>query len=220
MDIKGANLYQEMQAVARQARSIAGDMPAPTAVNNSSQSDFSALLKMALDNVNGLQKTSSELQTAVELGDPKVSLAQAMIAGNKASVAFEATVQVRNKLVEAAKEVGIDLKQTFAKEGKDLSRKAGRYAHARQFKRMRRAIKRQRTIVGRLQREVQRKASAIGQAVREALTETLTKAARIVDQSGQRKAADGQRAYSTRWRTRFHADGGQCSGVMADTVPR
>ena len=32
----------------------------------------------------------------------------------------------------------------------------------------------------------------------------------------------GQRegAYSTPWRTRFHADGGQCSSVMADTVPR
>ena len=27
-------------------------------------------------------------------------------------------------------------------------------------------------------------------------------------------------AYSTRWRTRFHADGGQCSTMMADTVPR
>lgn len=27
-------------------------------------------------------------------------------------------------------------------------------------------------------------------------------------------------AYSTRWRTRFHADGGQCSSVMADSVPR
>lgn len=27
-------------------------------------------------------------------------------------------------------------------------------------------------------------------------------------------------AYSTRWRTRFHADGGQSSTVMADTVPR
>ena len=27
-------------------------------------------------------------------------------------------------------------------------------------------------------------------------------------------------AYSTRWRTRFHADGGRCSSVMADTVPR
>ena len=29
-----------------------------------------------------------------------------------------------------------------------------------------------------------------------------------------------QLAYSTRWRTRFHADGGQCSTMMADTVPR
>lgn len=98
----------------------------------------------------------------------------------------------RAKLVEAAKDAGVDLKQTFAKEGKELGRKAGRYAHARQFTRMRRAIKRQRTIVGRLQREIDRKASAIGQAVREALAETLNKARRIVFQSGQRKAADGQ----------------------------
>lgn len=98
----------------------------------------------------------------------------------------------RAKLVQAAKDAGVDLKQTFAKEGKELGRKAGRYAHARQFKRMRRAIKRQRTIVGRLQREIDRKASAIGQAVREALAETLNKARRIVFQSGQRKAADGQ----------------------------
>ncbi len=98
----------------------------------------------------------------------------------------------RAKLVEAAKDAGIDLKQTFAKEGQHLSHKAGRYAHARQFKRMRSAIKRQRTIVGRLQREIDRKASAIGAAVRQALGETLNKAHRIVAQSGQRKAADGQ----------------------------
>ena len=104
----------------------------------------------------------------------------------------------RTKLVAAAKDVGIELKQTFAKEGqhlshKDLSHKAGRYAHARQFKRMKRAIKRQRTMVGRLQREIDRKASAIGAAVREALGDVLNKAARITDQSGQRKAVDGQR---------------------------
>ena len=99
----------------------------------------------------------------------------------------------RSKLVAAAKDAGIDLKQTFVKEGNNLSRKAGRYAHARQFKRMKRAIKRQRTIVGRLQREVQRKASAIGVAVQQALADTLNKVQRIVTQSGQRKAADGQR---------------------------
>ena len=98
----------------------------------------------------------------------------------------------RLKLVEAAKDAGIDLKQTFAKEGRYLNHKAGRYAHARQFKRMKRAIKRQRTIVGRLRREIERKASAIGQAVREALGVTLNKAARIAAQSAQRKAIDGQ----------------------------
>lgn len=51
---------------------------------------------------------------------------------------------------------------------------------------------RRRTIVGRLQREMNHKASAIGAAVREALGETLNKAHRIVAQSDQRKAADGQ----------------------------
>jgi transposase, IS5 family len=98
----------------------------------------------------------------------------------------------RVKLVEAAKDAGIELKQTFAKEGRYLSHKAGRYAHARQFKRMKRAIKRQRTIVGRLQREIERKASAIGAAMREALGETLNKASRIAAQSAQRNTADGQ----------------------------
>ena len=98
----------------------------------------------------------------------------------------------RIKLVEAAKAAGIPLKQTFAKEGGQLSRQAGRYAHARQFKRMRRAIKRQRTIVGRLAREIDRKASALGQAVRDALAEVLDKAQRIVAQSAQRKTVNGQ----------------------------
>ena len=37
--------------------------------------------------------------------DRSVSLAEAMIASQKSSVAFEATVQVRNKLVESYKEI-------------------------------------------------------------------------------------------------------------------
>lgn len=105
----------------------------------------------------------------------------------------------RAKLVEAAKGAGLDLKQTFAKEGQGLSHKAGRYAHARQFKRMHRAIRRQRTIVGRLGREIERKASAasaIGAAVRESLSEALHKAARLVAQSGQRRSADGPKLYA------------------------
>jgi len=63
----------------------------------------------------------------------------------------------RAKIVQAAKLTGIDLKQTFVKEGKELRRKAGGYAHAKQFRRLRRTVKRQRTILGIILREIQRK---------------------------------------------------------------
>lgn len=65
----------------------------------------------------------------------------------------------RHKVVSAAKRAGIQLKQTFAKEGKELRRKAGGYAHAKQLRRLRRVLKRQRTILGIVIREVQRKLS-------------------------------------------------------------
>ena len=104
----------------------------------------------------------------------------------------------RAKVVEEAKANGIELKQTYAKEGQQLSFKAGRYAHARQFKRMRKVIKRQRTIVGRLQREVSRKMNTRSQAVQEALGLTLDKAKRLVAQTGSRKAV-GNRAKLYSW---------------------
>ena len=66
----------------------------------------------------------------------------------------------RHKVVSAAKRCGIALKQTYAREGKTLRRKAGGYAHAKQFKRLRKTVKRQRTIPGVVLREVQRKQGA------------------------------------------------------------
>jgi IS5 family transposase len=66
----------------------------------------------------------------------------------------------RYQVVKAAKAAGISLKQTFAKEGKTLRRKAGGYAHAKQFKRLRRVVKRQRTILGIVLREIERKQAA------------------------------------------------------------
>lgn len=97
----------------------------------------------------------------------------------------------RAKLVEAARIQGITLKQTYAKEGRALSAQASRYAHARQFRRMRRAIKRQRTIVGRLQRELDRKANG------PALHDTLAKARRVVEQTRHRKNPNpGGKLYS------------------------
>ena len=63
----------------------------------------------------------------------------------------------RHKVVSAAKRAGIQLKQTFAKEGKELRRRAGGYAHAKQFRRLKKVVKRQRTVLGIVMREVQRK---------------------------------------------------------------
>jgi transposase, IS5 family len=70
----------------------------------------------------------------------------------------------RHKVVAAAKKASIQLKQTFAKEGKALRWKAGGYAHAKQFRRLRRVIKRQRTILGIVMRQVQRKLQGTAQA--------------------------------------------------------
>lgn len=98
----------------------------------------------------------------------------------------------RAKVVEEAKASGIELKQTYAKEGQLLGYKAGRYAHARQFKRKRKAIKRQRTIIGGLQREGARKMSTLSQAVQETLGQTLDKAKLLVTQTGSRKAVDNR----------------------------
>jgi IS5 family transposase len=63
----------------------------------------------------------------------------------------------RYQVVKAAKLAGIGLKQTFAQEGKTLRRKAGGYAHAKQFRRLRKVLKRQRTVLGILLREIERK---------------------------------------------------------------
>jgi transposase, IS5 family len=63
-------------------------------------------------------------------------------------------------IVAAAKRCGIGQRQTFTKEGKVLRQKAGGYANAKQFKRLARTIKRQRTIVGKLIRKVRGKLGA------------------------------------------------------------
>jgi len=62
---------------------------------------FASLLSQALDSVSGAQNEASELGKKFQLGDPKVSLEDAMISMQKANVSFQATVQVRNRLTSA-----------------------------------------------------------------------------------------------------------------------
>ena len=64
----------------------------------------------------------------------------------------------REQLVEAAQHAGIRLRQSYARVGKVAEHQAGRYAHAKQYRRMQREIRKLRTWLGRVMRDVQRKA--------------------------------------------------------------
>ncbi|MBR7888698.1 flagellar hook-basal body complex protein FliE [Marinomonas sp. A79] len=69
------------------------------------RADFAEMLKNAVDNVNSLQKESTELAQSYERGDEGVDLPQVMIGLQKSSVSFEAMTQVRNKLVDAYEKI-------------------------------------------------------------------------------------------------------------------
>lgn len=103
MDVKANALYQEMQAMAMQAS--APSAPMQRMQVSSSGSEFSDMLGQALDNVTSLQKESRTLQQRFEMGEPDLSLVDVMVAKEKSGIAFEATVQVRNKLLEAYKTI-------------------------------------------------------------------------------------------------------------------
>jgi transposase, IS5 family len=67
----------------------------------------------------------------------------------------------REQLVAAAQDRGIELRQSYARVGKAADAQAGRYAHAKQWRRMRREVRKLRTWLGRVVRDVQRKAGEI-----------------------------------------------------------
>jgi flagellar hook-basal body complex protein FliE len=69
------------------------------------QGGFSSTLSKAIDSVSKVQAESSELQRAFELGDPRADLARVMVAMQQSQVAFRATVEVRNRLVQAYQDV-------------------------------------------------------------------------------------------------------------------
>lgn len=90
--------------VLAQMRAMSIDTAAkPQAADNGG--DFAALLKQSIDSVNTAQQRAGNLAQAFETGQDDVSLAEVMIASQKASVSFKAMLQVRNKLVDAYKDV-------------------------------------------------------------------------------------------------------------------
>jgi flagellar hook-basal body complex protein FliE len=66
---------------------------------------FTETLRGALKGVNDQQVKSGALARAFELGEPGADLAAVMVAAQQSQVAFRATVEVRNRLVQAYQDV-------------------------------------------------------------------------------------------------------------------
>lgn len=96
--------------------------------------------------------------------------------------------KARAKLVELAKDLGIDLRQTYARKAPRLAQQIGRYAHARQFKRMRKALRTLRGYTGRVMRDIRRRLDGIPEgAVRDGVTEMLARVSKLLHQAQRAK---------------------------------
>jgi flagellar hook-basal body complex protein FliE len=80
---------------------VRGAAGAPGAVDNG----FAKLLKQGLDAVNETQNKSTTLQSQFERGVPGVELPQVMLEMQKANISFRALAEVRNKFVDAYREI-------------------------------------------------------------------------------------------------------------------
>ena len=80
------------------ARGAAG---APGAVDNG----FAKMLKQGLDSVNQVQNKATTAAAQFERGVPGVELPQVMLEMQKANISFRALTEVRNKFVEAYREI-------------------------------------------------------------------------------------------------------------------
>lgn len=93
-------MIEQMRALAVQA----GGTPDTTS-RVAGTDTFGQALKSSLDRVSDLQHTAGQAAHAFQVGKPGVALYEVMIDQQEAGLAFQMSVQVRNKLVGAYKQV-------------------------------------------------------------------------------------------------------------------
>ena len=96
----------------------------------------------------------------------------------------------RQHLVKAAEDNGLQLRQNYNRVAPRLAAQIGRYAHAKQFKRMKKAVRALRTRVGRVHREVQRQLHTLPEAAKAKVQDLLSRTARILSQRTKDKGQE------------------------------
>ena len=129
------------------------------------------------------------------------------------AVAFPTDARLMHKAIvmvgREAKRHGVPLRQSYVRVAKRAALMAGRYAHAKQFKRYNRALRFLRTRLGRLIRDVRRKTAA-DDRLRDRLAVTLSRAEQV---HRQRQRQRGWKLYS------LHAPEVECIGKGKARAP-
>jgi len=99
-----AMMAQLKAAATKPAGEVAAPLSAPAA-GGIAKVDFADALKNTLSQVSEAQGAASAKGRAFAMGDDSVNLSDVMVSMQKASIAFQATIQVRNKLVSAYQEI-------------------------------------------------------------------------------------------------------------------
>src|SRR6266699_2536945 len=142
---------------------------------------------------------------------------EAMKPSDLARVVIETTVQpkavmfptdakllnrARERLVRLAKKLGVSLRQSYRRVGKLALIKHQRYAHAHQFKRANRSLRKLKTYLGRVIRDIERRIVG-NEDLREAFVRPLFLARRVLEQERRQR---GRKVYS------LHAPEVECIG--------
>ena len=101
-----ANISSMLQTLRAYQSEAAGDMNAPSVnkTHGTQQTGFADMIRQTIENVNDKQQKAQELSSAYERGE-SVPLTDVVMAMQKSSLSFEATLQVRNKVLKAYEDI-------------------------------------------------------------------------------------------------------------------
>jgi IS5 family transposase len=94
--------------------------------------------------------------------------------------------RMRERLVSKSKDCGIELRQSYVRKGKQALVMYGRYAHARQYRRAKKQLRKLKTYLGRVTRDIERKVAFSADVAKE-FEELLSLSQRLLTQQRQDK---------------------------------
>ena len=99
-----ASMLQTLKAAQAQASGGVQGMQPNTGVNETAKPSFLEAVRVAVEQVNATQQASASLREGFERGED-VPLTDVVMSMQKSSLAFEATLQVRNKVLRAYEDI-------------------------------------------------------------------------------------------------------------------